>query len=80
VREVRIALEEGTCAEVELPLEVAELLISLDGSTTLNRAIERTARRLELSKREAAELRHDALRVGRDLFEQGFFELAGVRT
>ena len=80
VREVRIALEEGTCAEVELPLEVAELLISLDGSTTLGRAIERTGAGLELSKREAAELRHDAVRVARDLFEQGFFELTRVRA
>jgi methylase of polypeptide subunit release factors len=80
VRDIRIVLDEGTCPEVELPLEVAELLTSLDGATTLARAIERTARRLELSKRETSELRHDALRVVRDLFEQGFFELVHVRA
>jgi len=80
IREVRIVLEEGTYPEVELPLEVAELLTSLDGATTLARAIERTARRFELSKRETAELRHDALRVARELFEQGFFELTRVRA
>jgi methylase of polypeptide subunit release factors len=80
VRDIRIVLDEGTCPEVELPLEVAELLTSLDGATTLARAIERTARRLELSKRETSELRHDALRVVCDLFEQGFFELVHVRA
>ncbi len=79
VREVRIVLEEGTYPEVELPLEVAELLTSLDGGT-LARAIERTARRFELSKRETVELRHDTLRVSRELFEQGFFELTRVRA
>lgn len=80
VRDVRIVLDEGTSPEVELPLEIAELLTSLDGSTTLGRAIERTARRLDLGKRETSELRHDALRVARDLFEQGFFELVRVRA
>jgi methylase of polypeptide subunit release factors len=80
VQEIRILLDEGTCPEVELSLEVAELLTSLDGATTLDRAIERTARRLDLSKREAAELRHDAMRVVRDLFEQGFFELVRVHA
>jgi hypothetical protein len=80
VQEVRILLDEGTCPELEVPLETAELLIALDGSTTLDRAIERTARRLDLSKREASQLRHDALATVRELFELGFFELARVHA
>jgi len=80
VQETRILLDEGTCPELELPLETAELLIALDGSTTLDRAIERTARRLDLSKREASQLRHDALATVRELFELGFFELARVHA
>ncbi len=78
VQEIRISLDEGTCPELELALETAELLTTLDGERTLNQAIERTVRRLELGKREASDLRHDALRVTRDLFEQGFFELVRV--
>ncbi len=80
VREVRIALDEGTCPELELELETAELLATLDGQRTLDRAIERTVRRLELGKREASDLRHDAVRVTRELFEQGFFELVRVHA
>jgi len=80
VREIRIALDEGTCPELELELETAELLTTLDGERTLDQAIERTVRRLELGKREASDLRHDALRVTRELFEQGFFELVRVHA
>ena len=80
VREVRIALDEGTCPELELELDTAELLTTLDGQRTLDRAIERTVRRLELGKREASDLRHDAVRVTRELFEQGFFELVRVHA
>ena len=80
VREVRIALDEGTCPELELELEAAELLTTLDGQRTLDRAIERAVRRLELGKREASDLRHDAVRVTRELFEQGFFELVRVHA
>ena len=80
VREVRIALDEGTCPEFELELETAELLTTLDGQRTLDRAIERTVRRLELGKRDASDLRHDAVRVTRELFEQGFFELVRVHA
>jgi methylase of polypeptide subunit release factors len=75
VQEIRILLNEGTCPELEIPLRTAELLIALDGSTTLARAIDRTARRFDLGKREASELRHDALATVRELFELGFFEL-----
>ncbi len=80
VQETRIVLDEGTCFDFELESETAELLITLDGHTTFDEAVERTARRLELGKREAAELRHDALRVVRELFEQGFFELVRVHA
>jgi SAM-dependent methyltransferase len=80
VQQVHIVLDEGTCPEVEVGLETAEVLTSLDGSRTLERAIERAARRLALSKRETAELRHDAVRVARELSELGFFELVRVHA
>jgi len=76
VQEVRVVLDEGTCPDVELDWETAELLTTLDGHTSLEQAVERTARRLELEKREAAELRADAHKVVRELFELGFFEVA----
>src|SRR5437773_12301421 len=75
VQEIRIVLDEGTCPELELELKTAELLTMLDGEKTLDQAIEKTVRRHELGKREASDLRHDALRVVRELVEQGFFEL-----
>jgi methylase of polypeptide subunit release factors len=75
VQEVRVVLDEGTCPELELEPETAELLTTLDGDRTLHEAIERTVRRLELGRREASALRHDALHATRELFEQGFFEL-----
>jgi len=78
VQSIRIVLDEGTCPELELEPDTAELLTTLDGRRTLDRAIERTVRRLELGKREASDLRHDAVRVTRELFEQGFLELVGV--
>ena len=80
VQEVRIVLDTGTCPELELDLDTAELLTTLDGDRTLEQAIERYARRLELGKREASELRHDALQAVRELFEQGFFELVRVHA
>lgn len=80
VRETRVFLDEGTCSELELSSEVAEVLMTLDGSTTVERAIARTARRLDLSKRETSELRHEAVRVVRELFELGFFELVRVHA
>ena len=80
VQEIRIVLDEGTCPDFELELETAEVLTTLDGHTTLDQAVERTVRRRELGRREASELRHDALRVVRELFEQGFFELVRVHA
>jgi methylase of polypeptide subunit release factors len=76
VQEVRIVLDEGTCPDVELEWETADVLTTLDGHTTLEQAVDRTARRLDLEKRETAELRADARKVVRELFELGFFEIA----
>ncbi|HEX7525270.1 MAG TPA: methyltransferase, partial [Gaiellaceae bacterium] len=69
VQEVRILLDEGTCPDFELELETAEVLTTLDGHRTLDQAVDRIVRRLDLDKRGAAELRHDTLRVVRELFE-----------
>ena len=80
VQEVRIVLDEGTCPDLELELETAEVLTTLDGHRTLDQAIDRSVRRNELGKREAAELRHDVLRVARELFELGFFDLVRVHA
>ena len=80
VQEVRIVLDEGTCPELELELDVAELLTTLDGHRTLDQAIERIVRRQELGKREASELRADAVHAVRELFEQGFFDLVLVHA
>ncbi len=70
-----LVLDEGTCPDLELELEVAEVLTGLDGATSLQRAVERVARRGDLSKRETAELRADAHRVARELLELGALEL-----
>jgi len=77
VQEVRVVLDEGTCPDEEVEVEVAELLTTLDGQTTLDKAVERTARRLDLDKREIAKLRADTLETMRELFELGFFEVVG---
>lgn len=76
VQEIRIVLDEGTCPDFELELGTAEVLTTLDGDRTLDQAIERTVRRLELGKHDASELRHETIQDVRELFEQGFFELA----
>ena len=70
-----LVLDEGTCPDVELELDAAEVLTSLDGSRSLDKAVQRVARREDLSKREAAELRDDMRRLARDLLEQGILEL-----
>jgi hypothetical protein len=80
VQEVRIVLDEGTCPELELEPEVAEVLTTLDGHRTLDQAIERMVRRLDLGKREASELRSDVVGAARELFELGFFELVLVHA
>lgn len=80
VQEIRISLDEGTCPELEIELETAEALTALDGHTTLDEAVDRTARRRGLDRRETAELRHDLLQVARELFELGFFDIVRPRT
>ena len=76
VTSTTLVLDEGTCPDVELDLETAEALTALDGATTLEQAVQRVARREELSRREAAGLRRDVRRLARDLLEQGILELA----
>ena len=70
-----LVLDEGTCPDVELELDVAEVLTGLDGATALDRAVERVARRNDLSRREADELRADTYRIARELLELGALEL-----
>ena len=70
-----LVLDEGTCPDVEIDLDTAEVLTALDGATTIDQAVQRVARREELSKREAAELGRDLRRVARDLLELGILEL-----
>jgi hypothetical protein len=70
-----LVLDEGTCPDLELELEVAEVLTGLDGATSLDRAVERVARRNDLSKGETRELRVDAYRAARELLELGALEL-----
>jgi methylase of polypeptide subunit release factors len=69
-----LVLDEGTCPDVEIDLDTADVLAELDG-TTLDAAVAVVARREELSWRETDELRRDVRRVARDLLEQGVIEL-----
>jgi methylase of polypeptide subunit release factors len=71
-----LVLDEGTCPDVEVGLDTADVLIELDGRTTIDAAVETVARRERLSKREAKELRRDVRRVARNLLEVGVLELA----
>ena len=80
VQDVHVVLEEGTWPQLEISVEVAEVLIALDGATTLERAVERTARRRDLDRREISALRNDAVQAVRELFELGFFELVRVHA
>jgi methylase of polypeptide subunit release factors len=75
VTSTTLVLDEGTCPELEIDLDVAEVLTALDGATTLDQAVQRVARRDDLSKREAAGLRRDVRRLARDLLETGVLEL-----
>ena len=70
-----LVLDEGTCSDWELTVEQADVLVALDGATTLDQAVARVARREELSKSEAAELRRDVRDLARDLLETGALEL-----
>jgi hypothetical protein len=71
-----LVLDEGTCSDWELTVEQADVLVALDGATTLDQAVARVARREELSKNEAAELRRDVRELARDLLEMGALEFA----
>jgi hypothetical protein len=68
--------DEGTCPDVELELDTADVLVELDGGTTLEDAVASVSRRERLSSRETAALRSDARRVARNLLELGVLELA----
>lgn len=70
-----LVLDEGTCTDWELTVEEADVLVALDGATTLDQAVARVARREDLSKSEAAELRRDMRDLARDLLEVGALEL-----
>jgi methylase of polypeptide subunit release factors len=70
-----VVLHEGTWPELEVNPETADVLASLDGNATLARAIERTAKQLELTRRSTSELRREALDAIRELLELGFIEL-----
>ena len=70
-----LVLDEGTCTDWELTVEEADVLVALDGATTLDQAVARVARREDLTKREAAELRRDIRDLARDLLEVGALEL-----
>ena len=70
-----LVLDEGTCPDVEIALDTAEVLTALDGATTLDQAVQRVARREDLSKRETAELRDEVRGVARNLLELGALEL-----
>jgi methylase of polypeptide subunit release factors len=75
VTSTTLVLDEGTCPDHEVDTETAAVLIALDGATTLDQAVQRVARREELSKRDAATLRSDVRRLARDLLETGVLEL-----
>ena len=70
-----LVLDEGTCPDVEVDLETAEVLTALDGATTLDQAVQRVARREELSKRELGALRRETRQLARELLEIGVLEL-----
>jgi methylase of polypeptide subunit release factors len=69
-----LVLAEGTCPDLELELDTADVLIELDGKRTLDRAVDRIARREKLSKRQATALRRDARRAARELLQLGALE------
>ncbi len=68
-------LDEGTYPEVELEPDVADVLTSLDGATTLDGAVDRVARYADVSRGEAADLRRETVGTARELLELGFIEL-----
>jgi len=75
VMSTTLVLDEGTCSTWELSTETAAVLVALDGASTLEQAVARVARREELSKREAAELRQEAHDLALELVEVGVLDL-----
>lgn len=74
--EARLVLDEGTHPEVVVDLDAADVFASLDGRHTLGEAVDRLAKRLELSRSGTTELRQDAVQAAVELFELGFVELS----
>jgi methylase of polypeptide subunit release factors len=70
-----VVLHEGTMPELDVNPETADVVALLSGNVTLGRAIERTSKQLELTRRSASELRREAVDAVRELLELGFFEL-----
>jgi hypothetical protein len=70
-----VVLHEGTWPELQVNPETADVLASLDGSATLRRTIERTSKRLDLTRRSESELRREAVDAVRELLELGCIEL-----
>ena len=71
-----LVLNEGTCPDLELEPDTAEVLTQLDGVTTLHTAVRRVARRDRLSKRQSSELAREARDAARELLELGALEIA----
>ncbi len=69
-----VVLHEGTMPEIEVNPETADVLVLLDGRTSLGRATERTIKRLELTGRSAGELRREVADAMRELLELGFVD------
>jgi methylase of polypeptide subunit release factors len=70
-----LILHEGTMPEVEVNSETADVIALLNGNVSLGRAVERTIKRLELTRRSASELRREAVDAARELLELGFVDL-----
>ncbi|HZT90537.1 MAG TPA: methyltransferase [Gaiellaceae bacterium] len=73
--EARLVLDEGTHAEVVVDLDAADVLAALDGRLTLGDAVDRIAKRLELSRSGTTQLRRDVVAATVELFELGMAEL-----
>ena len=71
VGDARIRLAEGTKSSVEVEDDVLDVLGELGGDAPLGQAVDVAADRLDLSAAERAELRRDAVTVGRELLELG---------
>jgi len=70
-----LVLDEGTCTSWELSVDANDVLIALDGRTTLDEAIDRVARRERLTGNEADDLRREVRELALELVEAGALEL-----